>query len=244
MKELEWQSCNDPVPMVQYLEGKASDRKLMLFSIACLRRIWHLLTDDRSRRLIDVTDQFIAGQASEEDACRAYDRFLEAYDTDQLRDSAGGNTHDAVEAAAHRGALAAAEVAANVSDAIGYVAANAILPITPTEARPAAHFNSWTSAQQAERSIQAELLREIIGNPFRSVHIKPCWLTPEVLGMAQAISEERSFQRMPELAELLQAAGCDDQNLLAHCRKPSTHVPGCWVIDLLLGEMGTLLSNA
>jgi hypothetical protein len=37
MTEMEWQSCTDPVPMLAFLRGKASDRKLRLFRPGCLR---------------------------------------------------------------------------------------------------------------------------------------------------------------------------------------------------------------
>jgi len=54
--------------------------------------------------------------------------------------------------------------------------------------------------------------------------------------LAQRICDEESFDRMPELAEVLGAAGCDKTDLLAHCRGMGPHVRGCWVIDLLLGK--------
>lgn len=37
-------------------------------------------------------------------------------------------------------------------------------------------------------------------------------------------------------ADALQDAGCDSDDILNHCRQPSDHVRGCWVVDLLLGK--------
>ena len=31
-------------------------------------------------------------------------------------------------------------------------------------------------------------------------------------------------------------AGCDNQDILDHCRSPGPHVRGCWVVDLVLGK--------
>jgi hypothetical protein len=45
MTEAEWLACTDPGPMMEYLRGKASDRKLQLFASACCRWIWPLLIE-------------------------------------------------------------------------------------------------------------------------------------------------------------------------------------------------------
>jgi hypothetical protein len=41
---------------------------------------------------------------------------------------------------------------------------------------------------------------------------------------------------MPILADALEEAGCDNVDILAHCRGGGEHVRGCWVVDLLLGK--------
>jgi hypothetical protein len=54
--------------------------------------------------------------------------------------------------------------------------------------------------------------------------------------LAQAIDDERAFDRLPILADALEDAGCTDADLLNHCRGPGLHVMGCWVVDMLLGK--------
>jgi hypothetical protein len=83
---------------------------------------------------------------------------------------------------------------------------------------------------------QVEILRDLFGNPFRTVALDPCWLTPTVIALAQEIYDSRGFDRLPSLAHSLEAAGCTDADLLAHCRSAAPHVLGCWVVDLLLGK--------
>lgn len=57
-----------------------------------------------------------------------------------------------------------------------------------------------------------------------------------VVKLAQAIYDERAFDRLPILADALEDAGCTNQDILAHCRGGGEHSRGCWVVDLLLGK--------
>jgi hypothetical protein len=84
---------------------------------------------------------------------------------------------------------------------------------------------------------QAHALREVFGNPFRPVACAPAWLTSDVLALARGIYEEKAFDRMPILADALQDAGCDSDDVLNHLRDATaTHVRGCWALDLVLGK--------
>jgi hypothetical protein len=87
-----------------------------------------------------------------------------------------------------------------------------------------------------EQAVQCEILRCVLGNPFRSVTLDPTWLTPTVTQLAIAIYHDRSFDRMPVLADALSDAGCDNEDILNHLRQPGVHVRGCWVLDLVLGK--------
>jgi hypothetical protein len=44
----------------------------------------------------------------------------------------------------------------------------------------------------------------------------------------------RFFGAMPILGDALQSAGCDNADILNHCREAGEHVRGCWLVDLLL----------
>lgn len=129
---------------------------------------------------------------------------------------------------------------------------------------------------------KAAIIRDIFGNPFMVIERrhKECWSRPRnpkigehlitfhdawltwndgtVPKLAQAIYDERAFERLPILADALEESGCDKAEILNHCRGieqnpqcrgeiPShegdcwiplrgPHVRGCWVIDLILGK--------
>src|SRR2546430_2729914 len=64
MTEEEWLNGNDSQRMVDHLIGNASKRKLRLFACARCRQVWQLLTDERSRRAVEVAEQFADNQAT------------------------------------------------------------------------------------------------------------------------------------------------------------------------------------
>jgi hypothetical protein len=117
----------------------------------------------------------------------------------------------------------------------------------PVDASDAAHFDPYLNAYyinahyvdrcgtipEAVRIAQCDLLRDLIGNPFRPVAVASAWLTPTVRALAQGVYEERAFDRLPILADALEEAGCADPDLLGHLRGPGPHVRGCWPVDLL-----------
>ena len=85
----------------------------------------------------------------------------------------------------------------------------------------------------------AEILREVFGNPFRPACFSRsvlAWNDGTAVKLAQAIYAERSFDRLPVLADALEDAGCDNADILNHLRGPGPHVRGCWAVDLLLGK--------
>jgi hypothetical protein len=91
----------------------------------------------------------------------------------------------------------------------------------------------------AERAAQAVLLREIVGNPFRPSAVDPSWLAWNdrcVEHVARGIYEAWAFDHLPILHDALLDAGCDNEDILAHCCGAGPHVRGCWVIDLVLNK--------
>jgi hypothetical protein len=64
----------------------------------------------------------------------------------------------------------------------------------------------------------------------------PQWQTAEVVALARGIATDRSFDLLPVLADALQDAGCDDEQILGHCRRAGPAQMDSWVIYLLLGN--------
>jgi hypothetical protein len=59
MTEQEWLACTNLWRLMDqtgYLRGEASERKLRLLAVACCRRLWNLLPDERSRRAVEVAE--------------------------------------------------------------------------------------------------------------------------------------------------------------------------------------------
>jgi hypothetical protein len=207
MTEAEWNACTDPTPMLEFLRGTASDRKLRLFAVACCRRINGLLRWYYSG--LEVAERYADSSASEEELLTIH--------TELFPHPANSD-------------VAALEAAWHTTDAYLFDVQKA-----STSACDAIEW--CRSDKGAEASPQTELLRCIFGPvPFRSMNVDPSWLTSTVKQLAQAIYAERAFDRMAILADALEDAGCTNADILSHCRQPGEHCRGCWVLDLLLGK--------
>jgi hypothetical protein len=130
-------------------------------------------------------------------------------------------------------------------------------------------WEEWDKQRRSEAFIRyycwlSDLLRDIVGNPFQPVVFDPNWLTTTIVAIARGIYESRDFSPMPLLADALQDAGCENEEILSHCRSARNfspmplspkvkiqdanedflngsrfagpHVRGCWVVDLILGK--------
>jgi hypothetical protein len=82
----------------------------------------------------------------------------------------------------------------------------------------------------------AELLHDVFGDTFCPVAFPPEWQTRTTVAMAQQMYASRDFSALPILADALEDAGCDNLDILAHCRGPGPHVRGCWIVDLILSK--------
>src|SRR5271166_3233599 len=81
MTEADWLGSADPEPLLQFLcDGQASERKLRLLACASCRRVWHLLTDPRSRQAVEVAERFADSRATVRELAQARARAAGAVD--------------------------------------------------------------------------------------------------------------------------------------------------------------------
>jgi hypothetical protein len=237
MTEAEWLACTDPTQMLEFLQGRASDRKLRLFACARCRRIWRSLRKKRSRRAIEVAEQYAEGIADvgklEAAHAAAYDAYMDA-DGDSIEEFATGIAADVAVPDAGEAAGAATKAA----DVTAHVAVYGMDPLAPPPSD--ANEAAYRALQSTEQTILCCLLRCIFGNPLHPspplAHAILGWNDGTVRRIAEGIYAERAFARLPVLAGALLDAGCDNEELLAHCRSEGPHVKGCWAVDLILGR--------
>jgi hypothetical protein len=83
------------------------------------------------------------------------------------------------------------------------------------------------------------LLREVFGDRGSSL-VSPewddSWRTDTAVTLARQMYESGDLSTMPILADALQDAGCDNEDMLAHCRGPGPHLRRCWVLDAVLNR--------
>jgi hypothetical protein len=216
MTESEWLACADPINMLDAVRERVSRRKVALFACACYRRLWPWLTEECQSQVV------------------ALERHAADEQQPDLTDDAFGFAIEAAKAAGPPSIRGAFDAGCSVMFC-GYFEILCTAMFEEDEEtfeETIADPSFWQEYQ-----IHSRLLRDILGNPFRPVAVEPRWLNwndGTVSQIAQAIYDERAFDRMPILADALEDAGCDNADILRHCREPGEHVRGCWVIDLLL----------
>jgi hypothetical protein len=92
------------------------------------------------------------------------------------------------------------------------------------------------AARHSDPAVLCDLVREVLGDPFRPVAVDPSWLRWEggrVAAMAGIIYRGQRFAELPVLADALEDAGCSEEALLSHLRGGGRHVRGCWALDLV-----------
>ncbi|MFO0822976.1 MAG: hypothetical protein U0792_07630 [Gemmataceae bacterium] len=175
------------------------------------------MVDERSKRAVEVAESYADGLVTDKDLESVANAASEAWPTDEKQ--YGPDGHLLIPAAAY----------------------NAAVPIgwwggAPSFMPPSSIIQEAAPDPTTERRAQAAILRDIF-NPFRLVTIDPSWLTSTVVALAEGIYAERAFDRMPILADALEDAGCNNADILNHCRGDGPHVRGCWVVDFLLGKV-------
>jgi hypothetical protein len=227
MDESQWLVEWDPNLLLKHFRRLRLPRKRRLFAAACCRRVWDQLIDERSRRAVETSEAFADGQANTEELLNAYrearQAMVEADASVVRRPNLRRDEHWQRFEAAQAAALASATRNTTVT----FISAAHALPVGDLK------------QLQSEFRRQADLIRDIFGNPFRRVAVDPAWLAwnhGTVPAIARHIYDDRAFHDLPILADALEDAGCTNTDLLDHCRGPGPHVRGCWAVDLLLGK--------
>jgi hypothetical protein len=225
MTEPEWLACATVGPMQRFLFGKLSDRKTRLFGCACCRHIWHLVTDPQCRTAVEVAEQFADGLVTRKTLSQA----RHAVRTARRGTPCGAALNCVMNKAVEAGWYASDDATTSL----------ALSPVYHALEGPLGGKWDYYAAMAAAEGEIVTVLKELVGNPFRRVAIDTSWLAwngGTVVKLAQAIYNDRAFDRLPILADALEDAGCTNADILSHCRGGGVHVRGCWVVDLLLAR--------
>jgi hypothetical protein len=227
----EWLSCADPKKMLHLLRvrGQISPRKGRLFSCACVRRIHHLLVDERSRLAVEVAEQYA-----------------------EARMDAAART--AAEKGAREGLLSQTgkEGLAAIAAMLTLGRRCPVLRVLDYAAWAVHHIyfgQEAMAAEKRERGEQACLLRDCFANPLREPSPGELVLSSGrdlISRLALGAYEERQLPsghldpiRLAILADALDESGCTDSDILGHLRSPGPHVRGCWALDAVRDKSGT-----
>jgi hypothetical protein len=254
MTEDEWLASDSAYPMLQYLHqhrrvGRVpgGQRRLRLFRCACCRSARELFQDERCLRALEVTERYADGAARRTELTAALQEAGEARQAADQQWHAAARQHP-VGSPAWRDAFLYHSVAdaaywtvvTRFSDRVAHIVAMSVQAVRVAQVGEGPASPQAAAARQREEAVQADLLRDLFANPFRPPPAPHptvlAWGDGTVVRIARAIYEERGFGRLPILADALLDAGCEDADLIAHCRSAGPHVRGCWAIDAVLGK--------
>jgi hypothetical protein len=243
MTEAEWLACNFPWFALHRLGRTAIDRKRRLFAVACCRRIEDLILRFKGAwRAVILAERIADGETISDEAQRLalelpgrafcwIDGFRQEKDNNIMwcaGNAAAGCLGGVVEPTQQWQMMMMGESLISVSERVASAVGHQ------------SRRNDREPVQQRwvkdERVAQVPLLHCIFGNPFRPVTFSSEWKTDTALSLARQMYESRDFSAMPILADALQDAGCENADILNHCRGAGPHVRGCWVVDLVLGK--------
>lgn len=220
LTEDDWLTTIQPYDLTHY-KACRSERKRRLLSCAFARCVLFLIPDARYQKAVEMAERYADGATTEEDMRSTRRVMTKAWNERQFGE-AGNHAATAVLATLNNAAVGTVH---------GWEAAAAA---QGSLTRPA-----WDRGYEEGKHIACVLARDVFGNPFRPVTISPAilaWNDGTVQKIAQAIYDERVFDRMPILADALEESGCNNAGILNHCRQPGEHVRGCWVVDAILGK--------
>ncbi|WP_439621821.1 hypothetical protein [Gemmata sp.] len=250
LTEADWVAADNPHTLLHHIRASASHRKLRLFACACCQPLVDLINRSGGKTKLAATEQYADGLITEKKYLAAFNRIRPpgrgrlqgviwfAFAALGWPDAEGVNwgfdqaTEDLV-----RGTWAAGEHAEHHTNRACLHAINARTLLALGDVNDDRPSNAFRIQMDAEKAECADLFREVFGNPFRPIAFNADWRTDTVVSLATAAYESRDFSTLPILADALQDAGCDADDLLAHCRDPKqAHVRGCWALDLVLGK--------
>jgi hypothetical protein len=213
--EPEWLVNDSPGVLAAFDEVRcASKRKRRLFSCHCCRLVWNLLTDQRSRIAVEVAERAAEGAVIQ----------MELDAANQQAVLAAGVSGPHRWPLVVRAAVVASHANPFPTDVVRYVV-------------PGRRSDPKQRNEMARRV--SALLRCIFGNPFHPVTLAPDllrWRDGLLVSVAKRMYDARDFSEIPVLADMLQDAGCDDEQVLDHCRQGGEHARGCFAIDSVLGR--------
>ena len=200
--------------LVLRVEAAATPRKARLFACGCARLAWDLLDAPAARRAVVTAEEYADGRvpAGEFRTASADARWVRK--TAPRLDADGKRRYRALTAVYH-----ASHGGQKGSSPFGH--AVAALDALPPDLRDAGGPG---------------LVRCVFGLPSPVPPGPHAWLTPAVTALAGEVYAARAWDRLPELAEVLSAAGCYWSPLLDHLRGGGPHARGCWALDFVLGR--------
>lgn len=226
MTEDDWLYGSNPYHLMPKIQGNA--RRMRLFGAAICRRYPEPSDDPRCEQVLDFAEELADGLPPAPERLSVWFLLMDKYldkPSDHLKACL------LVSQVKHNGELLRFGSKPTELEEWIVEASRCLVerPMGHPE-RTERHF------REMERLEQADIIRELVGNPFQPIDFDPAWRTSTVLEVGKAIYDQKRFEQLPILADALVDAGCDVPAIIEHFHSGMQHVRGCWALDAVVGR--------
>jgi hypothetical protein len=232
MTEADWLNCDDAVALLEHIypqrgldSVEPQSRSSRLYLLACARRAWDHLPGV-CRALVSVAERIFLARPTDKSS------FGQVYPLAEELTHLRGEAKDL-------NGIGWKLASMGLAEPDGFLLRDDLDPQRWSGIAQLVYlpFSRTTPAYRRvpEEYHSAALVREIFADPFVDLpRFDRAWRSETVVQLARHAESTADFSTLPILADALEEAGCDCDDVLDHLRRGGPHARGCWALELVL----------
>jgi hypothetical protein len=248
----EWRTCNDPIALIERLDGTITNGERLLILTAYTRPIWTHgpMMNCGVGLAMDRLELAAYGELEAEvfdGSAEVVQAVVDDMGAEFVRHAPEGMSahlcHEAAQWAVRR--IGFIETVERLADLLRRIILYRPAPPPGYQMQPHeipwpifVHLEGgidgrpsiWNQTLTNCRRLMADTIREVMPSPYSQIAVEPSWLDEDTVHSAFVMHQTGNFEAIEQLGEQLELRGCGDSEILLHCIAPRHH-RGCWLID-------------